>query len=179
MYCYDHSNSFFDISISDLANIIMAVVNVILISYIFFYQKKKDINDHKTLVDQIQLSTKSDWFKMVILEPNVMFLHEYFNSIVGFVKNISTKSTEEKLDLIRKIEEASNELELKFLSLLGSVNQELENNCISVIDKLREDAIQTISTNNSIDSNLLVRLTTSKKREIISLLYNFTPIVVS
>jgi hypothetical protein len=179
MFCNDPS-SFLDFTISDIANVIMAIINVILLFYIFIYQKQKDIQDHRTLVDQIQLSTKSDWFKLVILEPNVKTLHDYFSSIISTVKTVSPKNTpDEKIMIIRKIEEESNNFELKFLSLLGSVNQDLENSCIRVIDKLREDTIQNISSDNITDSNILVRLTTSKERDIISILYNFTPVVVS
>lgn len=109
-------------SLNDIGTLVIAIINVILIIYIFTYQREKDKNDRRLIIRQVNLNVKADWFKSLILEPNISFLHEFYKNMRALFEDYT--GAQKSLDssvIIRELNQNCNNIEFRFLTILGSV----------------------------------------------------------
>lgn len=60
--CCNNSN-FWDLTIHDVSSLIIAIINILLLLYIFVYQREKDRKARKLTIDQVHADSKLEWFK--------------------------------------------------------------------------------------------------------------------
>jgi hypothetical protein len=177
--CFNHyfnQSDFWDLSFNDIATAFIALVNIFLILYIFIYQRKKNNEDHNFILAHIDFNLKSEWFKSVILEPNISALHDFFVKIYNQFSTADTQLNDSKRsEIINKINSNCNKIEFRFISVLGCVDQNLENQCIEIIDTLRDNISVKLMTSGDIRPEDYQAYITTSKRELISKLYNFIP----
>jgi hypothetical protein len=176
--CFHHLNqtNFWELTINDVASAVIAIINIFLIVYIFVHQRRKENENHRFILSHIDFNLKSEWFKSVILEPNIAALHDFFikvyNQFSGpdFSLNDTNKSA-----IINKINSNCNKIEFRFISVLGCVDQNLENQCIVIIDALRDEIANKLMSSNEMKAEEFQSYITTSKRDLIAKLYNFTP----
>jgi hypothetical protein len=177
-HCFDHfaNNDFWNFTLNDIATAIIALINIALVVYIFVSQKRKESDDHRFILSHIDFNLKSEWFKTVILEPNISALHDFFIKIFNQFSQVDSNLTEsERVNLINKVNSHCNKIEFRFISLLGCVDQNLENQCIEIVDNLRDALANRIISSNELNPDEYQSDITFSKRELITKLYNFIP----
>ena len=177
-HCLHHYSraDFWNLSITDVATSLIAAINIVLIWYIFIYQRKKDRADHRFILDHIDFSLKSEWFKSVILEPNIKELHEFFLKLGSMFSGLQSEPSDTvKTKMIEDINDMFNNIEFRFLSILGCVDQKLEDNCIIIIDQLRDKFATEIYDRDRFNPEELRSFIIVSKRNLIKELYQFSP----
>jgi hypothetical protein len=176
-YCHHfNQSSFWELTINDVASAFIAIVNIFLIIYIFVHQRKKENEDHRFILSHIDFNLKSEWFKSVILEPNIAALHDFYIKIYNQFSGTDLSLNDSKRSsIIGKVNTNCNKIEFRFISVLGCVDQNLENQCIVIIDTLRDKIANNLMTSDEIKPAEFQSFITTSKRELIAKLYNFIP----
>jgi hypothetical protein len=101
---------------ADLAQVIIAITNLFLAYYVFVYQKT-----------QSQKGVKLQWFKELIIQPNLKYLHQYYDNLEKLKTKISTDvlSEDEILELNRFINDESKAFRTSFCDAVLHVDKTL------------------------------------------------------
>lgn len=115
--------------LSNIANVIIALLTLFLGLYVFFYQNKKDKKDKN-----IQL------LKDLIITPKMEVIEKYFDEISSLRERIKSDSlnNNEKMELISFTKEQSSYIRMNFLIFIQKIAPLLHKNISDKIDFLTE-----------------------------------------
>src|SRR5258708_4816196 len=132
--------SFWDFKIGDLINSIIAATGVALAYYVFVYKRKKDTNDKKELLDQLRQTARIEWFKLLIIEPNIDAIHTFFSDIEKVIERIliTPINTDYLIEYSVYVDDKFNRFERKFIETLDAIDPILSEKIIHAIDDLRD-----------------------------------------
>jgi len=177
--CYDSGWTISDLS--DVANVIIALVNIALAYYIFFYQKQKD-QESKIESSRLQeQNIRLQWFKELVIQPHLSDINTFYtelHTLEGKIMTV-TLSEDQKIDLIGFVKLKQVELRKVFIDVLRGVNPQLYLDAIKNIDDLT-DAITIAIFNDGL--NLTHKPTyeieigskiTYSRNDLISKVYNY------
>lgn len=172
------SDGFWDVKLGDVANITLAVVTVALSIYVFVYQRKKDKKDHATIINQMKSSIRLEMYKLLIVEPNVNNIHDFFQNVNRAFQILNNVSITQGLINAAQssMDTHCNDFEENFLELLDGVDKNFYNKMLGLLDKFRDEIsnelneLQIGSVNNVTNFEDLYY---SFKTDFISGLYNF------
>ena len=137
--------------LSNIANVIIALLTLFLGWYIFFYQNKKDKKDKN-----IQL------LKDLIITPKMEVIEKYFDEISSLRERIKSDSLNdnEKMELISFTKEQSSYIRRNFLIFIQKIAPLLHKNISDKIDFLTDNLTETLSN----DEHKLCNKKTYEKR---------------
>lgn len=167
--------------ISDIANIIIALVNLVLAGYIFVYQKEKDRKSNiETLINQ-ERNIRLQWFKELIIQPHIDDISTYYQSLHNIENKFNTPIISEDLkqEINTLIKYLSYEFRRSFIDSLRKINPEMYNEIKSNIDSLTDELSEIIfdAGLNLNDKTTYERYIGSKitysKNEITSIIFQY------
>lgn len=137
---------------SDVANVIIALLSLCFGVYIFYHQKIKADSEEQKSDQLLQESIKLQWFKEIIIQPNLGKLYGYFSSLYLLRSKISTLglNDESRVELIKFIKEESADFRKTFISTLHIASPALNRDAQSIIDTL-SDSITNILDDEDIN----------------------------
>jgi len=122
--------------LSNIANVIIALLTLFLGLYVFFYQNKKDKKDKN-----IQL------LKDLIITPKMEVIEKYFDEISSLRERIKSDSIDDKerIELISFTKEQSSYIRKNFLIFIQKIAPLLHKNISDKIDFLTDNLTETLS----------------------------------
>lgn len=177
--CHGYSWSISDLS--DVANVVIALVNIALAYYIFFYQKQKD-QESKIASSKLQeQNIRLQWFKELIIQPHLGDINTFYvelHKLQGMITS-NTLSEEKKIELSDFIKEKQAGLRKKFVDVLHGVHPQLYNDVIDNLDNLT-DTLTTAIFNDGLnlthsptyEKEIGVKIMYSRN-DLISKIYNY------
>lgn len=125
-------------NIEKIANIIIALLTLVLGYYVFVYQKVKDKNDRKI-----------QWFKDLVIQPKLDEVNKFYDGISTLKTEIKSNdlSEEEKIAVITKVKKEASDFRKNFLSVIQNLTPDLYKSIQGNIDKLTDDLTTAISNN--------------------------------
>ena len=122
--------------LSNIANVIIALLTLFLGLYVFFYQNKKDKKDKN-----IQL------LKDLIITPKMEIIEKYFDEISSLRERIKSDSIDDKerIELISFTKEQSSYIRKNFLIFIQKIAPLLHKNISDKIDFLTDNLTETLS----------------------------------
>ena len=130
-----------------LANVIMALLTLILGWYVFIYQRKKD-NETKIETQKLhRKNIKLQWFKELIIQPKLQLMFDFFEALqkLKTMLNKSDINEIEKIEIINYIKFEQTKLRKGFLDLIQNVDIELYNKLAVNIDTLTDHLTNCVS----------------------------------
>ena len=122
--------------LSNIANVIIALLTLFLGLYVFFYQNKKDKKDKN-----IQL------LKDLIITPKMEVIEKYFDEISSLRERIKSDSIDDKerIELISFTKEQSSYIRKNFLIFIQKIAPLLHKNISDKIDFLTDNLTETLT----------------------------------
>lgn len=146
-FCVEKNNGINLDTLSDIANIIIAFLTLILGFYVFVYQKNKDNDsDEKTEIDR-RKNIKLQWFKEIIIQPKIVVVFNFYDKINSIKDKINTNdlNDDEKIEIINFIKKEQSHLRKSFLDLVQHINNELYSDLSKNVDRLTDTLTDVIS----------------------------------
>jgi len=129
--------SIWDILFS-VATIVIALVNILLVVYIYSQNNKKS-DDHNDRVRKLRL------LKTLILDYNMRVLYAYYDDVKLIVKRTQNKPTiEEKGQIIEELTDLASSYRQNFIDLFLAVDKSLYQKIIDNSDALIDGLTETI-----------------------------------
>lgn len=134
---------------ASIAQISIAITNLMLAFYIFVYQKKQN-----------ERVIRLQWFKELIVQPNLKNLHNYYENLEQLLSNINsdTLTEDEIVDLNRQINDLTKTFRVTFWDAILHIDKDLYNKIKGNVEEL----VSKLTTTISDDEN---KLTNSKTRD--------------
>lgn len=170
-----------DIDFGELAQIIIAIANVLIVGYIFVYTKSKDRGDaNRTLTIQEQ-NIRILWFKDLIVSPNLVLLNGFFEEIMSATADLRMTglTDSEKIIISSKLKKSLSSFRLSFVQLLGIADQKIESSAIDNLDNLVDElciVIFDLGVNLSHQPTFyreISRRIADAKYNLVKIIYNF------
>lgn len=172
------------VSITDFANIIVAVCSLCLTGYIFIYQKSKDQESSRTTAILNNQNLKLQWFKDLVIQPNLDLFSSTFKTLLDHPPlNIQPGSVDYQNKSLDYISFTKNELFLlrrNFLSLFLAADVQLYDDSITIVDDHLDYITQKLineETDLSIPSfheDILNKEIIKMKNSFIKLIYSYS-----
>lgn len=108
--CWIIYNSWQVSDFADIANIIIAIVNLFLAGYIFIYQRAKDKNDNiKQLKNEIdekkeaislqEQNIRLQWFKELIIQPHIAEMNSFYKNLYAIEEILNVTPFSDNLNI--------------------------------------------------------------------------------
>ena len=133
--------------LSNLSNIIIAFLTLVLGFYVFVYQKNKDNKSYEETEINRRKNIKLQWFKEIIIKPKIDLVFKFYeqiNSIKSKIKG-NDLNDDEKIEIINFIKKEQSELRKSFLDLVQHINKDLHSELSLNVDKLTDNLTVVIS----------------------------------
>lgn len=140
------------LTISDIANILIACANVLLAGYVFVYQKNKDKEDkirqkEKDQADKLDVLKIQEqnirllWFKELIVQPHLAGIIAFYKNMHSLEGKLSKTNTDEtKHEISEFIKHECSSLRRSFIDILRTVDPklhtEIQNNIDTLLDHI-------------------------------------------
>lgn len=126
-------------NICSVANIIIAVANVVLIIHIFRHNNKRDDADKEK-------NRKQHLLKTLVLDYNMSKFYSFYQDIHKETNALLTKhlSTEDKQKINESLKEKAIDLRQNFIDMFIAIDEGLYNLIIARIDELIDSLTNTI-----------------------------------
>lgn len=135
--------------ISDISNIVIALLTFVLAFYVFIYQKNNNTKSSKAVEEMRKKTIKIEWFKEIIVQPKINNVFTYYEKISS-IKNRFTSSDineEELVEIINYLKKEQSILRKSFLDLIQNINTSLYVTLTENLDNLTGELSTTISNN--------------------------------
>jgi hypothetical protein len=134
-------------TLSNISNIIIAFLTLVLGFYVFVYQKNKDNkSDEETEINR-RKNIKLQWFKEIIIQPKIDLVFKFYDQINSIKSKINGNdlNDDEKIEIINFIKKEQSELRKSFLDLVQHINNDLHSELSLNVDKLTDNLTDVIS----------------------------------
>jgi len=168
--------------ISEIANIIIAFFNLLFAGYIVFYQIRKDRKDKKDESIQQERNIKLQWFKELIISPNIPNIYHFYQNLEILVGAILVKdlSEQRRIEISDSIKKEASQFRKSFYDSLNVVNTTLHTNAKYNMDTLIDSIVNKIFDSNlNLNDQVLFdkeigNLIINSKNGLIQLFYTYT-----
>ena len=175
------SFDFFGLSISEISDIIIAIVNLLLAFYIFIYQRNKDKKADKETIINSDRTIRLQWFKDIIIQPNFDYFTSSFDKLINhphsFHPIADPLSNNEVDDYIVTLKHNLFQVRRNFVSLLEIVDQNLYKSAIKILDDLLENlTVKLLDSNIDLSifeqyENIVLKELIASKNKMVKLIY--------
>lgn len=123
-------------NLEKVANIIIAILTLVLAFYVFVYQKKKDKRDRKV-----------QWFKDLVIQPKLKDVYRFYNGISTLKSEIKSNDLDddEKIRIISEVKKKASDFRKTFLATIQPLTPVLHKSIQDNIDELTDDLTTAIS----------------------------------
>lgn len=158
-----------------IATILIAIINLVLVIYIFKHNKNRDIKSKEE-------SRKLNLLKTLVLDYSMSYFYEFYRNIDNETRRLKDKNLcdNDKKILNENLLEYGKTLENKFIDLFLGINQNLykqiKNKMDDLLDGFTENIFNeniNIYTDNNF-CNLITGKITESKTQIIQILFNYS-----
>ena len=190
--CWIIYNSWEVSDIADIANIIIAIVNLFLAGYIFIYQRAKDKNDNinqlkneidakKEAISLQEQNIRLQWFKELIIQPHIVEINLFYTNLYSIeaMLKVNSISDDLKIDTSEFVKANGAALRKSFIDILLSVSPivhfDIKNNIDDLVDKITSkiiDAELNLSDKRTFDREIGTLISYSHN-DLISKIYNY------
>jgi len=166
---------------ADLAQVVIAIANILLAVYIFTYQRSKDQLSEKNNAILNEQNIKLQWFKELIIQPNIAFINSFYEELHTLQQKIvsDTLTEEEILALNRFINDCASNLRKSFLDSILNIDKNLYKKAKENIDNLVTELTMSISndeyklTNNKTYEKVISSKIYYSKNNLLALIFNY------
>ena len=133
--------------IADMANIVIAAVNLLLAGYIFIYQRERDKTDRASQLRRQEQSIKLQWFKELIILPCLPEIKAFYNNLHSIEAKLAvgTISDDLKIETSKFVRNSGIVLRKSFCDILPSTSSQLHldirKNIDGLVDKISSKII--------------------------------------
>ncbi len=157
--------------VTGLSGIITSSLSLGLGYYVFIHQKKKEKKE-----------LKLDWFKELILLPNLPKAFEYFEKVNISANNIKSDNVDDnlKMTLIDEIKNHQIVLRKELLDMIQHLDVDLYLELMKIVDGITDELTEKIFddsfdvTNEVVFNKQFLRIITSGHQSFFSTLFSFT-----
>lgn len=166
---------------SDIAQVIIAVVNLFLAIYIILYQitkDKKSDNDTARLNEQ---NIKLQWFKELIVQPNIAVINSFYENLALIREQITSNdlSEIEKESINEFVKLELSKIRKSFVDVLLQIDKPFADMVLENLDELVDGITNSIFDDelklnhpSVYDKNIGSKISYSKNK-LLALLYNY------
>lgn len=131
---------------SDLAQVIIAAINLLLAGYIILYQINKDKESERSTALLNEQNIKLQWFKELIVQPNIAVMNTFFSQLLALREKITSNDLPiEQREAINN--SAKTELSVfrkSFVDVLMQVDPEFGAQTLKNVDDLVDSITEAI-----------------------------------
>jgi hypothetical protein len=166
---------------SDLAQVLIATVNLFLAGYILLYQMRKDKKSDNDTARLNEQNIKLQWFKELIVQPNIAIINSFYENLSTIKDKIRSNdlSPQEKEAINEFVKLELSKIRKSFVDVLYQVDRSFGTKVLSNLDNLVNEI-----TNSIFDDELKLNLPTVyekkigsqisySKNSLLALLYNY------
>lgn len=163
---------------ADLAQLVIAAINIYLVIKIFGFEQKQKKLDRKNESKSIKLQG----FKEFVISPNFVHLQNYFSNLLMLRQRITMPVLDEDLaiDLSNSVKLEASKFRLNFYDSILNINREMYESIKEKTQELSDTLIHAINDENCdltsdeiFEENFLLPINYAKN-EIVALLVNYT-----
>ncbi len=178
IFNYFFADCFNEFSMSDLSNIaqiVISIINLILVFYVFVYQRRKDNDQDQKNIRSENQSINLQWFKDLAIQPNLNNINYFYD----FLSSTQLKFTKEnnqiinKLLIVAELKDEYYKIRLSFVDILESIDISLHSsvstNFETLIDKLSTviiDSDADFTESSVFKEHILTPISLSRKQFI-------------
>lgn len=171
---------------ADVAQLIIATVNLFLAAYVIFYQIKKDKKTENETARLNEQNIKLQWFKELIVQPNMINIEEFYSNLHSIKRRINSNdlSTEQKEDINAFIKAELSKIRKSFIDVLKFTDKTFADQLMDNLDKLIDGITNSIFNDelklnnpNVYEKEIGTKISYSKSY-LISQLYNYKGIAL-
>ncbi|MES2568111.1 MAG: hypothetical protein V4565_14645 [Bacteroidota bacterium] len=166
---------------TDWINVIIAIINVSLVVYIFWHQRKKDADERKFQIDSKSKEFKHNWFKEIFVLPKIEIINNHFIQIEKITEKLKpnglTVRQRNNMDKLLKAE--FRNFSKEFVELLYAVSsqfakklQDVSDLCLDKVQTQVHSPTKALSVDAKYNELVLDEIRTYRN-EIISNIYTF------
>jgi hypothetical protein len=166
---------------SDIAQIIIAMFNLLLAAYIIIYQVKKDRKAESDTAKINEQSIKLQWFKELIVQPNIASINSFYENLSSIKSKISSNDldTEKKEEINNFVKSELSGIRKSFVDVLFQVDKPFAGKVLANLDELVNGITDSIFDEelklklpSVYEKNIGSKISYSKNN-IVALLYNY------
>lgn len=167
--------------ISDLAQVVIALANVILVIYVFTYTRNKDNEDISRNLNLQEQNINLQWFKDLIILPNYPFVLKFYEDIMKISEKLMLPglSDQDKIKISDDIKAEQSKLRKSFVDVLRIADLKLEQSVKTNLDTLIGEITLTVFDRGinlthppAFEKEITNKIVYSKN-DLISLIYGF------
>ncbi len=113
---------------ADIAQVVIAVANIVLAGYLFLYQKSKDTQADHDSAKLHEQNLKIQWFKELIVAPRIKHLESFFKNLEEDLKKRTVSdnlSDEQIIDINGRIKHHAARFRKDFYDVILDVDKPL------------------------------------------------------
>ncbi len=167
--------------VADIAQVIIALINVGLAIYIFVYQKSQNLKTELKTSEQNEQNIKLHWFKELIIQPNFNHLNSFFENLEKIKEKINSDNLNESqiVEINSFIKFEAKKFRQNFNDCILNIDDSLYKEIKSKIEELVTTLTIVISddehkfTNNKTVEREILEPIRYCKNDIISLIFKY------
>jgi len=179
--CCNAANLFSLSDISDLSQVVIAIVNLFLAGYVLFYQIRKDKKTDNETAKLNEQNIKLQWFKELIVQPNMDTIALFYTNLHTIKDKINSNelTIEKKEDINNFVKAELTKLRKSFVDVLQLVDKKFSAQLLQNLDTLVDSITNAIFDDElelkwsaDYDKNIGSKISYSQNN-LIAQLYNY------
>lgn len=108
----------------DIATMVLAVASIVVAVLVFTYQKTQDRNAAAESARQLNRTTRLEWVRLLIIEPNRDYILEFFRRLENSLQKVNHDhlSLDHKIEIASEFDGLFREFDRRFLSYFDSIS---------------------------------------------------------
>jgi hypothetical protein len=166
---------------SDIAQVVIAGINLFLAAYIIIYQIQKDKKSDNDTARLNEQNIKLQWYKELIVQPNIGVINTFYDNLALIKEKITSNDLDEqqKESINEFVKTELSKIRKSFVDVLLQIDKPFADKVLENLDEL-VDGI----TNSIFDQELKLKLPavydknigskiSYSKNKLLALLYNY------
>lgn len=166
---------------SDLAQVIIAGVNLFLAGYVVFYQIRKDKKSESETAKLNEQNIKLQWFKELIVQPNMKSINAFYDNLNTIRDRITSNdlTNDQKEDINNFVKQELSVLRKTFVDVLLLVDKKFSDKLLANLDELVDGITNSIFDDElklnleSVYEKAIGQKISYSKNNLIAQLYNY------
>lgn len=169
------------VSWPDWINVFIAIINLALVIYIFWHQRKKDADERKFQIESKSKEYKHNWFKEIIILPKIEILNNHFIEIEKITSRVKANglTARQRTNIDKSLKAEFRNFSKVFVELIYAVDNGFATQLQDISDKILENIqkqVHTPTKSLSDEGNyneLILEEIRTYRNKIISKIYTF------
>jgi hypothetical protein len=166
---------------ADLAQVIIALANLFLAGYLFFYQFNKDKKIELQTAKLNEQNIKLQWFKELVVQPNLASINQFYINLQGIKGRITSNdlSVAQKEEINNFVKDELSGIRKSFVDVLLQVDKSFSDKILENLDELVDTITNSIFNDElklavpQIYEKHIGNKISYSRNNLIALLYNY------